>query len=320
MAYRFEMTDTVASNFHRVAAEQLDRAVTELTEGVAQDPVEAVHNARKAVKMERSLLRLSREAIKPKQRRRENARMREAAGRLSGARDADVIVEALAGLSARYAGQLPETTFGTIRARLEGDRDNLRTGLQVSGAVEAATEALRMTRSEIAEWQVRGKGFRALEGGLERSYARGRKAMKRAEGKGTVENLHEWRKRVKDLWYHLRLFEPTAPLTLAGQVGEAHALSDLLGDDHDLAVLRGAVLGMSPDLGIDHAAVLALIDHRRAQLQQEAHFIGRRLYAEKPSAFVARLGRYWSAARDEARAVASRDAHEAAAAVQHAHT
>jgi CHAD domain-containing protein len=143
--------------------------------------------------------------------------------------------------------------------------------------------------------------------------------MDRAARKGSVESLHDWRKRVKDLWYHLRLFESAAPLTLAGQVGEAHALSDLLGDDHDLAVLRSAVLGMGPDLAVDHAAVIALIDHRRGQLQQEAYFIGRRLYAEKPSAFVRRLGCYWSAARDEARAVAARDAAEAAAVVRRPH-
>jgi CHAD domain-containing protein len=319
MAYRFEMTETVPANLRRVAIEQLDHAVAELTDGVTRDPVEAVHDARKAIKMERSLLRLGREAIGSKRRRRENARLRDAAGRLSGARDADVMVEALADLAERYAGQLPEATFGAIRARLEHDRDSLRTGLEISGVVDAAIAALRMTRGEIEGWRIRGGGFGVLEGGLERSYARGRAAMDRAARKGSVESLHDWRKRVKDLWYHLRLFESAAPLTLAGQVGEAHALSDLLGDDHDLAVLRSAVLGMGPDLAVDHAAVIALIDHRRGQLQQEAYFIGRRLYAEKPSAFVRRLGCYWSAARDEARAVAARDAAEAAAVVRQPH-
>jgi hypothetical protein len=46
-----------------------------------------VHNARKAIKKERSLLRLARGAMPSEQRRRENAALREAARRLSTARD-----------------------------------------------------------------------------------------------------------------------------------------------------------------------------------------------------------------------------------------
>jgi len=51
--------------------------------------------------------------------------------------------------------------------------------------------------------------------------------------------------------------------------------------------------------------VLGLIEHRRAQLQTEAIFLGERLYAEKPKPFVRRLRRYWRAWRDETRAVDS---------------
>ena len=51
------------------------------------------------------------------------------------------------------------------------------------------------------------------------------------------ELLHAWRKRAKDLWYHQRLLAPAWPDVLGAQAEEAHALTELLGDDHDLAVL-----------------------------------------------------------------------------------
>src|ERR687888_223363 len=49
--------------------------------------------------------------------------------------------------------------------------------------------------------------------------------------------VHEWRKRSKDLWYHLRLLRDGRREVLAPAADRAHELSDLLGDHHDLAVL-----------------------------------------------------------------------------------
>ena len=44
----------------------------------------------------------------------------------------------------------------------------------------------------------------------------------------------------------LRLLEPTAPLILDGEVKAAHQLADLLGDDHDLAVMHARVEAFAP--------------------------------------------------------------------------
>ena len=160
---------------------------------------------------------------------------------------------------------------------------------------------MKATRGRIDEWPLRQSGWKALEPGLLRSYVRGRKALATAHREPTVENLHEWRKRVKDLWYHLRLLTPLAPGIVGGQAEEAHRLSDLLGDDHDLAVLRAALETGAGALAVDLDAVNGLIDHRREQLQAEALHVGARLYAESPSAFGRRLHRYWKTWRAAAR-------------------
>jgi hypothetical protein len=57
MSYRFGADEPVRAAILRCASEQLDRAVSELSEGINDDPVRAVHDARKAIKKERSLLR-----------------------------------------------------------------------------------------------------------------------------------------------------------------------------------------------------------------------------------------------------------------------
>jgi CHAD domain-containing protein len=301
MAYEFATAEKVRESVRRCGAEELDRAIQELTDGVKVDPVEAVHEARKALKMERSLLRLARPTLVGSVRRRHNVALRDAARRLSGARDADVMLEALEGLAKRYAGQVPAATFTAIRAPLEADRELARSELQASGAIEAAVDELRSVRLQVAGWRLRRGGWAALEGGLKREYGRGRRAWRRAQHDPTVEKLHAFRKRAKDLWYHLRLLEPAAPLTLAGQVKEAHALTKLLGDDHDLAVLRERLTAIEPDVAADLEPVFRMIDHRRLQLQEQAWIAASRAYAEKPRAFARRLQRYWKAGRREAR-------------------
>jgi CHAD domain-containing protein len=53
----------------------------------------------------------------------------------------------------------------------------------------------------------------------------------------TVENFHEWRKRVKYYRYQLKLLRDFWKPVMEALRREAVKLSDDLGDDHDLAVL-----------------------------------------------------------------------------------
>ena len=71
----------------------------------------------------------------------------------------------------------------------------------------------------------------------------------------------------------------------------AHALSDLIGDDHDLAVLRAAARERNATLAPGEPALLAgLIARRRGRLQRKALSRGRRVYARKPRKLARVLG------------------------------
>ncbi len=305
MPYRLQPGESVPVAVRRSAREQIEHAIGELTDGAPADTVTAVHDARKALKKERSLLRLSRGTLTGSERRRENEAFREAARSLSAARDADVMVEALEGLGDRYAGQVPKATFDAVRRKLDAERRLARRALEQGDATNRVNGELREAVPRIEEWTLERDGWPAIAHGLGREYARGRRAFMRAMARPTDENLHAWRKRAKDLWYHLRWLAPISPGTMRGHAQDAHRLADLLGDDHDLAVLRTTLLELAGQVPQDLDPVVGLIDHRRAQLQTEAIFLGRRLYAEKPKALVRRLHSYWRAWRDETRAVAA---------------
>ena len=315
MSYKFSVNEPVEEAIVRAAREQLDRAVTELSEGVSEDPVKAVHSARKAIKKERSLLRLARGSMSRKQRRGENRVLREAARALSGTRDADVMVAALDGLAERFVGQLPATTFDAIREQLNARR--ARTNGASGGAPDAqAVQELGSVRLRVDDWQLRKQGWGAIEAGLNLTFKRGRKAFARAKASRSPEDLHDWRKRVKDLWYQQRLLAPTGGLAVRGQAKEAHRLADLLGDDHDLFVLREVLVTPAMTAPVDVDAVVKLLDLRRDELQLEALALGKRVYAESPKAFRRRMKRLWLAGQALGAAPLERDPAEVAAATR----
>jgi CHAD domain-containing protein len=301
MAYKFENDESVREGFARCAGEQLDHAVGELSEQINVDPVEAVHSARKSVKKARSLLRLARGSMPAAQRRRENRALRDAARQLSAARDAEAMVATVEQLADRYVGQLPESDFSAVREQLEQSRDAQRRVLLGSTLGARAVEELGAVRVRVADWKLVSGGWASIEDGLRRSYVDGRGAFRRARSHRTIGDWHAWRKRVKDLWYQERLLAPAGGPIVSGHAKDAHRLADLLGDDHDLGVLREALARGAIQAPADVDALLGLIDHRRGELQTEALHVGERVYAEKPAAFVRRQRRAWKAGRRRAK-------------------
>jgi len=306
MAYRLSFDDDVPSSVRACAREQLAGAVGRL-ERAGEDPVAAVHEARKHIKKTRALLRLARPALGDAAYRRENDALRDAGLSLSGTRDADVLVQTAASLAQHAAGRLPADTFEQLEAALAAEAASGRTGGGAAASVlESALEALRAAERRVDAWPLERASWKHVVAGVARAYERGAKSFGAARAEPTPELLHAWRKRAKDLWYHQRLLAPAWPALLGAQAEEAHLLSELLGDDHDLAVLdarlRDEAAPLAPAVDAERAELLALVAHRSEQLRAEATQLGRRVYAESPKAFKRRITRYVRTARAERRA------------------
>jgi CHAD domain-containing protein len=272
-AFRLKKDEGIPDGVRRIARGRIDHAI----DALADASEEGVHDARKDMKKLRALLRLVRGEVGEKVFRREADTFRDAARELSGVRDADVMLATLAELEERY-----EADVGPVRQALEAHR--LRTtGGGRQQAAQTAIAILTEARRRVDDWPLDRDGFVALEDGLERTYRRGRRDWRAAVNEPSTENLHEWRKRVKDLWYHCSILQETWKPVMTALADEAHELSDRLGDDHDLAVL----------LEFGAESLEPLIATRRAELQEEAFAYGTRLYADKPKVFVRRI-EHWS--------------------------
>jgi CHAD domain-containing protein len=291
MTYRLDLATDTAEALRAAAMEQLQDAVVLLRDEFGQDPTTAVHGARKDIKKTRSLLRLARPALGKKEYGRYNRQLRDVGRSISAARDADVMVETVDALSERYAAHAPKESFTALRERLAesaGRRSD-------DSAVREALGELERSAAQMAELPVQGADTATLRKGSVRAYERGRAAMAEARDEPTVEHLHDWRKRVKDLWYHQRLLADSWPGVLEAQADESHRLADLLGDDHDLAVLidmLAAQAGPASDVPVGEDPVVELAHRRREELQREAFALGRLVYAEKPKAYGRRLRLY----------------------------
>jgi CHAD domain-containing protein len=287
--YRLKRGEPLPEGIARVARGRIDDAIDELSGKTGSSPEEGVHNARKDMKKLRALLRLARGELGPSVYRQENACFRDAAAALSGVRDADVMLVTLEKL------ELDEAVSGPLRQALEAHR--LRTG--GGGRDQASAEAIEIlsqARARVVDWPLEDDSFDAIEPGLRRMYRSGRREWRAMRKEPTIEGLHEWRKRTKELWYDHELLRPLWKPVMKAVAGEAHDLSDLLGDDHDLAVL----LEWAQEHADPAPELVEAGDARRRELQEQALELGARLYADRTKVFVRRLERLWESSREQA--------------------
>lgn len=292
MPYRFKINEPVEKGFRRVAREQLDTSLAELS-GAEVEP-KNVHECRKSLKRLRSLVRLAADAMGNEKARRRNKSLGEIAKLLSARRDQTVMLETIGKLSHDF----PDATdaLAPLKASLTSHVANEPETLDPDIAEQARILLLHEAK-KFAHVKFSKRGFAALAGGLEASYQQGRKATKYAYEEPTDENFHDLRKAVQWHWRQMSLLSKAWPDEFAVRSHAARELSQLLGDDHDLAVLVAAASGAKALTEEQKEAVISVCRHQQQILRATAEYRAKRLFAEKPDAFVARVAAYWRCSR-----------------------
>jgi sugar lactone lactonase YvrE/CHAD domain-containing protein len=295
MPFRLDAGEGLAGGVRRIAHEQLRGAVSALSQGTG-DRDDDIHTGRKAMKRMRGLVRLVRRDLGGDLYRTENDTYRDAARRLADLRDATVLVATLDSLRADLDETVRDVADG-VRHALEEERRSAYARKAAADdqdrVVDEVAEVLRAADERVDTWPLEGAGWKTVADGAGRIYARGREEHRACCQRPTTEGLHEWRKRVKYLMYQSQMLQPLwSPLMKAWQA-ELDDLGDLLGDDHDLAVLYEALSERLP--GAEGDALRVAIEARRHRLQQEALQLGARVYADRPEAFTRRWRVWWNA-------------------------
>lgn len=295
MAYQIRNKKSIEKSIQKIVREQINKATGEI-EDDQLDRHETIHQVRKRCKKIRGLIRLVRPVFAAYA--QENVFLRDMARDLSFVRDAQSIIDSLDLLAKHFQPHVDQKVFTMVHEELvERRRKVTEDSALLKEKIDTFHGKLKEFRQHTEKWQIKDDGFSAVEGGLRKTYQRGRKALAKAYAEPNAENFHEWRKRVKYHWYHLSLLRRIWPEMIKVQQKTADELADLLGDEHDLAMLH-RTLGDDIDRfgGRERMnLVFALIDWRRSELQTRARLLGERLFAEDSKQLAKRLGSYWTA-------------------------
>lgn len=302
MAFSFEHDESLGDGVLRIIRTQLAKAMTELDGTGVDDLPAVVHGVRKRGKRVRAVLRLVRPVLGDDY-DSVNIAVRDAGRRLASIRDAHALLGTFDALTAGCSEDRVDVGLLGVRSGLVRRAQEESAAARQNAVTGEVTALLGSARARVDDWSL-DDGFETIGPGLRATYRRGRRGWRAAIDHPSPEALHEWRKSAKFLWHQTELLGPSAPLILDPLADALHALSDTLGDSHDLVVLCD-LLKADPDAfggwrEVDGAVVLA--DRCRTDLNRRAVGLGARLYAERPTAFVDRQSRYmhaWQTLGDE---------------------
>ncbi len=291
MSFTFKRKEGVTDGLCRIARKQVDKALNSCAESSA----ESIHTTRKQIKKLRALLRLACGHVPKKQLKHPLAALHTAAAYLAPPRDALVKYQAmrqLARLHARHSASRPHSRMQTF---LKRECDEQTECFRAKRHARRVRHILQKLPRDFGRLNLKHEGWKIFGSAAKRSYRLAQNARDCALNESTPEKFHEWRKRVKDLLYTIQLLGRISPKQMSTLSVQFEKLTELLGDDHDLEMLRQTVLKNSLKVDSEAATqrLLSGIERRQLKLRKSALKLGNRLMDEPPSTFVHRLHRDW---------------------------
>jgi CHAD domain-containing protein len=276
MAHRIGKHEDIGLALTRLAVDDLVAARADLTDdGPAAS---GVHRARQRLKRARGVLRVLRPAHGAHVAHL-SARLRDAARLLAETRDTDAAVASARSLMA--VADTDGAGLDRVVAMLDREAENRHSE---GASVVEVVGLLAAAEDEISTIHDEPDGDDLFCQAIDRSYRRGRTAMRRAIFSLATPDLHEWRKAAKDLWHLIRLARKRLPSALVERAPRLRRLAETLGLDHDHAMLAER-LALSPEGDPALMQQLSLIADQRLVLESEAFALGARLYRQKPKKF-----------------------------------
>jgi CHAD domain-containing protein len=296
MAYRLKAGESVAENVRRIVGEEVDSATALLDKNHSKSRDEAVHEARKSIKKIRGLLRL----VRPELGRafgEENKRFRDIGRQLSQIRDATALLEIFEDVLRERKQALDGNRFAALRRGLKREKQKTDEQLDIEKVIQRASGTLHSAARRLKTWPLHDGGFGAIESGLKQTYRDGRKALAKAEKTKDPLDFHDFRKRVKDHWYHVRLLESLWTGVMQAHEASLKELETWLGNDHNLVMLREKVEAEPEEFGSPEEVkvFLAVAGQYQEELRANSLSLGHRIYAEKPKVFAREINRLWDA-------------------------
>jgi len=288
MGFRLKLREPLPDGLKRVFREQIESAL-ELCRHPAKQRGVTVHEVRKHLKRLRAAMRLAIPEVGKNRHTREDRCVRKIGRLVSDLRDAQVRLQTLIQLRDDTAKGPEDSPFPRIEELLSLERESFSAAF--AGWQKQAIPQLERVEARLLKWPLDGLTWKQICGAVEKIYKRGQRGLAKTIDDPKPENFHAWRKRVKDIWYQLRILQPLNRMVLTEMDRDGEVLGELLGGEHDLNFLWARLETEKGDEALrDELAQLEkLIRKRGKRLRTNALELGRRFYAEPAKAFAKRI-------------------------------
>jgi CHAD domain-containing protein len=255
----------------------LDEASAQLRAG--NPDTAAIHQLRRSIKRARALTLLLRGAVTRHSTDAMGEELADIARPWGVLRDAQVSRQLLAELRAPAATGPPPRESTAPRVQL----------------CRRTRRRLAECRSEVEGWSVTPGGWEVVGKSLRRAWRRARTMLPPDIPGATPQALHRWRRRVKVMQNELLVLTPLHDEAVLRLLRDLGRLGDLLGREHDLAVLAAGLrcgrIRTAPS--VSRRSILAVIRNERRRLRGSIEQLGVPLFARSEQQLERRLHRRW---------------------------
>ena len=288
MAFRLKLREPLPDGLKRVFCEQIDSALR-LCHNPAKQRGVTVHEVRKHLKKLRAAMRLAIGVVGKNCHAEEDRCVRNIGRLVSDLRDAQVRLLTFVQLRNKAAKNSEKQFFPRTEELLVLERESFSAAF--AGWQREAIPQLENVKARLMAWPLDGLNWKQICNAVCKIYRRGQRALAETLDDPEPENFHAWRKRVKDVWYELRILQPLNRTVLEEMAQDAEVLGELLGSEHDLNFLWARLEKESGDEALtdELAQAQKLINKRLKRLRRDALELGRRFYAEQSKAFAKRI-------------------------------
>src|SRR6266705_6457237 len=288
MAFRLKLREPLREGLKRVFCEEIDSAL-HMCQHPAKERGVTVHEVRKHLKKLRAAMRLAIGQVGKNCHTQEDRCVREIGRLVSDLRDAQVRLQTFIELRDKASKKTKRQLFQRTEELLLLERESFSAAF--AGWQSQAIPQLESVKTRLMNWPLDSLNWKQICGAVAKIYKRGQRELAKTICDPEPENFHAWRKRVKDLWYQLRILQPLNRVVLEEMAHDAEVLGELLGSEHDFDFLWARLERESGDEALrdELACLQKLIRKQGKRLRTNALELGRRFYAEPAKAFAKRI-------------------------------
>jgi CHAD domain-containing protein len=254
-----------------------------------------IHEIRKAFKVIRAILRMVRDSVGYSVYFRENVFFRDLSRHLSDARDNEVLLQRAKIVQLNMPPGLKDAGSERMINELDTVRDrSLQEIVKGENLIKLMSDELNQSTLRIKNLHINNEGFGVIESGILRTYNQALKYLNKTTEEPGETNIHEFRKRVKYLWYQIMILKPLYSRMLKAVIKSLESISEDFGLHRDYTLFiqrmdKNNYFGLKPKQVI---YIQQFTHDEQLKIYGNALEPAKKFFIERPEDFVSKLKKY----------------------------